>query len=132
MSIRRIDRGKSHHYINTDTGQRIPGVTSYLDGGLPKPALINWAANATAEAAVDRWDEFSALAPTARLKALQGARYAVKDLASGRGTAVHGIAEKLVKGDRVTIPDGLEGYVESYVRFLDEFDVRPVLVERTI
>lgn len=130
--IKRVNRGKSHSYIDTETGHKVPGVTTILDGGLPKPALINWAANATAEAAVDRWDEFSALAPSARLKALQGARYAVKDAASGRGTAVHNLAEKLVHGDKVTIPEGLEGYVQSYVDFLDEFDVRPILVERTI
>lgn len=132
MTIRKVNRGKGHHYIDTDTGLKIPGVTSILDDGLPKKALINWAANATAEAAVDRWEEFAALAPTARLKALQGARYAVKDAASNKGTAVHRIAERLVHGERVTIPDGLEGHVESYVRFLDEFDVRPILVERTI
>jgi hypothetical protein len=32
----------------------------------------------------------------------------------------------------VAVPAGLEGHVESYVAFLDEFDVQPVLVERTI
>lgn len=130
--IKRVNRGKSHHYIDTETGDRIPGVTSFLDDGLPKKALINWSANATAEAAVDRWDELSKMAPSARLKALQGARYAVKDAASGRGKTVHTCADKLVRGERVVIPDGLEGYVQSYVRFLDEFDVNPLLVECTV
>jgi hypothetical protein len=132
MSIRRVNRGKSHSYVDSDTGTRIPGTTTIIGEGVPKPALINWSANATAEAAVDRWEELSALAPSARLKVLQGARYAVKDEAANRGTLVHNCAEKLVHGDRVTIPAGLEGYVESYVHFLDEFDVQPMLVEKTV
>ena len=45
---------------------------------------------------------------------------------------VHALAEKLMHGERVAIPDGLDGYVESYVRFLDEWDVQPVLVEAVV
>jgi hypothetical protein len=126
-----VDRGKNHWYIDTDTDQKIPGVTSLMDG-LPKPALINWAGNATAEYAVDHWDELAALTPSVRLKTLQGARYASRDAAANKGTQVHRLAEKLVQGDRVTVPDELAGYVQSYTRFLDEYDVRPVLVERTV
>lgn len=132
VSIRRINRGKSHSYVDTDTGIRIPGVTGILDDGIPKKALINWAADATAEYAVDHWDDLTNTAPSARLKALRGGRYAVKDEAANRGTQIHGLAERLVHGERVAIPEGLEGHVTSYVRFLDEFDVRPILVERTI
>jgi len=130
--IRRVNRGRNHWYEDVDTGQRVPGVTSIIDKGLPKPALINWAANATAEAAIDRWDELAELTPSVRLKTLQGARYAVKDAAANRGTAVHNLAEKLVNGERVTVPEEIAGHVESYVRFLDDFDVRPILVERTV
>lgn len=129
--IRRVDRGRNHWYEDTETGHRIPGVTS-ITKHLPKDALVNWAANVTAEAAVDRWDELATLAPSARLKELQRARWEVKDAAAGRGTAVHKLAERLVHGEQVAIPEGLEGHVQSYVRFLDEFDVRPILVERTI
>lgn len=131
-TIRRVDRGKNHWYVDTDTGAKVPGVTGLGDKGLPKPALINWAANATAEYAVDHWDELAALAPSVRLKTLQGSRYAVRDAAANKGTKVHKLAELLVKGERVAIPEGLDGHVQSYVRFLDEFDVEPVLVERTV
>jgi hypothetical protein len=130
--IKRVDRGKNHWYIDTDTGQRVPGVTSFTDKGIPKPALINWAGSATAEYAVDHWDELSELSPSVRLKTLQGSRYAAKDAAANKGTKVHDLAQRLVHGDQVTVPDELTGHVESYVRFLDEFDVRPILVEQTI
>lgn len=130
--IKRVDRGKNHWYIDTETDQKVPGVTSFLDKGIPKPALINWAGSATAEYAVDHWDELTALEPSKRLKTLQGARYAVKDAAANRGTKVHNLAELLVQGKVVTVPDELAGHVKSYVEFLDEFDVQPVLVERTV
>lgn len=130
--IKRVDRGRNHWYVDAETGVRVPGVTSITDGGLPKKALINWSGNATAEYAVDNWDELSELTPSARLKKMQGGRYEAKDAAANKGTKVHNLAEKLVKGAEVTVPEELAGHVESYVRFLDEFDVRPVLVEAVI
>ena len=130
--IKRIDSGRNRWYIDTETDLRVPGVTTLMDKGLPKPALINWAASATSEYAVDHWDELADLTPSVRLKTLNRARYADKDKAANRGTAVHDLAEKLVQGERVAVPEELEGHVASYVRFLDEFDVQPVLVERTV
>lgn len=130
--IRRVDRGKNHWYVDAETGERVPGVTSITDGGLPKKALINWSGNATAEYAVDNWDELTELAPSQRLKKIQGGRYEAKDAAANKGTRVHDLAEKLVKGEQVSVPDELAGHVQSYVRFLDEFDVRPVLVEAVV
>jgi hypothetical protein len=75
----------------------------------------------------------SELGPSERLKALQGARYEKSDKAKRRGTETHGYAERLVKGEKVQgIPDELRGHVEAYVRFLDAFDVEPILVESTV
>lgn len=130
--VKRVERGKNHHYVDAH-GHRIPGVTTILGNGVPKPALINWAANTTAEAAVDNWDQFGDLPVAARLKALQGARYEKPDKAKKRGTEVHAYGERLVKGESVKgIPDELRGHCEAYVRFLDRFAVEPVLVEVTV
>lgn len=129
--IRRKETARGHYYVDA-TGTRIPGVTTILGDGVPKPALINWAANATADAAVNRWDELADLPPAQRLKALQGARYEEKDRAANRGTQVHAYAEKLVAGEAVQAPEELAGHVESYARFLDEFGVTPVHVEFSI
>lgn len=130
--IKRVDTAKSHWYKDGN-GLRIPGVTTLIGNGIPKPALINWAANATAEYAVDKWDELTELAPSARMKTLQGARYEATDKAKKRGTEVHGYGERLVKGEALKgIPDELRGHVEGYVAFLDQFDVEPVLVEATV
>jgi hypothetical protein len=129
--IRRHETAKGHNYKDA-TGARVPGVTTILSDGLPKAALINWAASATAEAAINDWDRLAGLKPAARLKELNGARYADKDKAAKRGTEVHGFAEQLVLGQAVQAPEEIAGHVEAYARFLDEFDVKPVHVEFSV
>lgn len=126
--IRRVETAKGHYYKDA-SGSRVPGVTTIIGDGVPKPALINWAANATAEAAVDTWDDLALLAPAQRLKRLQGARYEQKDAAARRGTEVHRAAEQLLAGKSVKVPEEIAGHVEAYARFLDEFEVEAHLVE---
>lgn len=132
MRIVRRDNGRNHWYTDTDTGDRIPGVTTILSNGLPKKALINWAGNATAEYTLDHWDELAELAPSARLKKIQGGRYESRDEAANRGTQVHAMGERLINGESVTVPDLLRPYVDSYVRFLDEFQLRARHVEALV
>lgn len=126
--VRRKAAGRNHYYVDGND-RRMPGVTTILGNGMPKKALINWAANATADAAVNGWDELAELPVATRLDRLKKARYDDRDAAARRGTEVHGIAEQLVKGERVTVPEELRGHVEAYVKFLDDWDVEPVLVE---
>jgi hypothetical protein len=129
--VRRVDRGRGHSYVDAN-GRKVPGVTTIIGDGIPKPALINWAANETAAAAVDRWDQLADMPPSVRYKTLQDARWATKDKAANRGTQVHLLADRLIHGHEVDVPDELAGYVNSYVRFLDEFDVRPIITEAVV
>lgn len=132
MKIVKKARGRNHWYVDEDTGDKVPGVTTITGGGLPKPALLNWAGDATAEYAVDNWDELSKLSTSERLKRIKGGRYEKRDAAAAKGTEVHKLAERLIAGERVTVPDHLTGYVQSCVRFLDEFEVRAVHVEAVV
>ena len=129
--IRRKDTAKSHHYVDAD-GRRVPGVTTIVGSGVPKPALINWAANTTADYAINRWDELERLPPAQRLARLKAARYEEKDAAAKRGTDVHAFAERVIAGEAVQVPEELAGHVEAYARFLVEFDVQPVHVEFSV
>lgn len=128
--IRRKDTAKGHHYTDAN-GNRVPGVTTII-GNLPKDALINWAASTTAAAAIDQWDDLGKLKPAARLKKLEGARWEEKDRAARRGTEIHAIGERLVRGEPVEVPDELVGYAQAYARFLDVFKVQPVNVEFSV
>ena len=132
MRIVRRDNGRNHWYVDLDADQRVPGVTSILDSGLPKKALINWSGNATAEYAIDNWETLSTLPPSERLKKLKGARYEAKDLAANRGTQVHKMGERLIAGEQVVVPDLIRPYVDSYVRFMDEFQLRARYIEALV
>lgn len=130
MALQRINNGKGHWY-KLD-GDKADGVTTLLKDGIPKPALINWSANSTAEYAVNHWAELSQLGPADQLKRLKQARFADRDQAARRGTEVHNLAEALMHGDEVEVPDELAGHVEAYCRFLDEWNPQPVVTECSV
>ena len=128
--LTRKNYGKGHSYFLD--GVKIPGVTAILSDGLAKPALINWAAKTVAGYAVDNWGTLAELKLSERLKTLEAAHYADRDAAGKRGTEVHKLAEALNAGKKVAVPEELAGHVESYVSFLDDHDIRPVLTESSV
>jgi hypothetical protein len=133
--IRRVDttyRGKPTHHYEDANGQRVPGVTTILGDGWPKPALVPWGIKSVAEYAVNNREELAALPPTEMLATLKGAPYRERDAAAKRGTEVHKLAEALVQGDEVTVPAELERHVAHYVEFLDAFKPQPILVEPVV
>jgi len=113
-------------------GEPADGVTSILDKGVAKPALIGWAANTTAGYAVDHWDDLAALPFSQRLDVLKRCRYEDRDAAARRGTEVHGYAHRLATGEAVTPPDELVGHVDAYLAFADEWQVSEILTEVTV
>lgn len=130
MAIQRRNHGRGHSYIDTDTGEKKRSVTTILKG-VPKH-LEKWAAETTANYAVDHWDELAEMLPTERLKVMYGARTRQLRAASTRGTKIHSLASKLVAGESVEMPPDLEPYVLAYVDFLNDFDVQPILVEAVV
>jgi hypothetical protein len=133
VKIVRKNTAKGHYYIDQDAGgERVPGVTTILSEGMPKPALLKWSADATAAYAVDRWDELAGLPVSERLKKIQGGRWEARDAAAAKGTAVHTMAERLVAGEKVTVPNAITGYVQACVSLLDDFAVQPVQVEAVV
>jgi hypothetical protein len=138
MTLIRVDRtypsGKQTHWYMLD-GVRADGVTTVISKALPKPALTAWAARSVAEFVADNQIEVSALWGENRdrmVNELKGTPYRERDAAANRGTEVHALAEKLVKGEAVEVPGELAGYVDAYVKFLDEWSPKPVLVEAAV
>lgn len=129
--VRRIKHGRGHVYKDAN-GLKVPGVTTILGDGVPKPALMNWGPKVTAEYAVDHWDELGQLTPSARLAKLEKARYEDRDTAANQGTRVHELAERLAKGEEVPVPDDLAGHVESYVAFLNDWEPDAFLREAVV
>ena len=127
---KRVDRGNNHSYLLD--GEKVQGVTTVLSKSIPKPALIAWAANESAKFAVNQWDELATLPIVDRLERIKNEWRGVRDRAALRGTEVHNLAEKVVHGEEVEVPDHLAGHLEAYIQFLDDFQVVPVLVEKAV
>lgn len=121
--VTRRNRGRSHSYVDAN-GRPVPGVTTLLSKGLPKPALTNWAAGAAADYAVDHWDTLAALDPSERIKRIKAAPNAARDAAALRGTQLHRLADRLVADGSLpadAVSDAQRPLVDSYVRFLTDW-----------
>lgn len=124
---------KSHRYWID--GQPVPGVTTLLSKGLPKPAIPYWAAKSVAEYVADNEagvEQLRAMGREPMIGALKGIPWAKRDEAAVRGTDIHALAEDLVHGREVEVPEHLAAHVEGYVRFLDEWKVEPILTEHSV
>lgn len=134
MSIQRINGGRGHWY--KIDGVKADGVTTLIKDGLPKPALMYWSAKSVAEHVADIPDhELQVLRDLGRngmVSALKSVPWKKRDDAAVRGTAVHGIAEQLITGEDVEVPERLVGHVESCLAFLADWKVQPIIVERTV
>jgi hypothetical protein len=129
--FRRVDSGPNHWYLLN--GRRIPGVTYALGNGFPKPALVNWAAGSVADFVANNPELINGLRdqPEALVRMLKGIPNDDRDRAARRGTQVHRLAEGIVRGDEVEVPEELAGHVDSYLRFLDDWRPRDEIVEGT-
>lgn len=136
MTIKRRQYGKNHSYTINDV--KTIGVTTALSEGYPKPALMNWAARVVAEEAADAIiasidgdyeHEFDRAGWVSHLK---GAPSRQRNTAAVRGTKVHKFAEQVIGGQTVDCPIELMPHVESVVKFLDQWQVRPLLVEKVV
>lgn len=153
--IKRRNYGRGHGY--TIDGQKVPGVTTVIGNGLPKPALMGWAAKTIAEYVADRLDQADGhvvadqlvadlgelahtkgkpwpekLSRTKVAELLKGIHYEDRDQAAKRGTEVHAIAERLARGEEVEVPEPLTGHVDAYLQFLEDWQPTDALLEVTI
>jgi hypothetical protein len=130
VSPKRINSGRGHSY-RLD-GEKVDGVTTVIGDGVPKPTLPKWAAGAVAAFAVDHLEMIQALQRDEAIDLLKGSPYRDRDRAAKRGTEVHNLAEKLIHGEEVDVPEELTGHVDSYIKFLDEWQVEPIVVEGVV
>jgi len=124
---------KTHRYWLD--GKPIPGVTGLIKGGIPAPALTYWSARTVAEYVADNAEHVEQLRVMGRgpmVAALKEVPWQARDEAAIRGTDVHALAERLVHGDEVDVPEHLADHVEGYVRWLDTWQPTVVLTEQSV
>lgn len=131
MTLQRIETARGHKY-KLD-GRDVKGVTTVLNAGLPKPALVNWAARTVAEYVADNIGAVNSLSELGRdpmIAALKATPWQDRDRAAARGTEVHALAEEIINGREVDVPAHIVGHVDGYVRWLDAWDVQPIHTEK--
>lgn len=129
-ATRRVNRGRGHSYLLD--GERADGVTWIVSNGIPKQALIDWAARQSAGYAIDHWDELAQLGLAERLRRIERARFDTVKQAAVRGTDVHALALRLAAGETVEVPEPLEGHVDAYLQFVADFEPVEILTETVV
>lgn len=134
MTLVRTETARGHFY--TLDGEPVTGVTSLINGGLPKPALLHWAAKSAARYAVDHWRTLAPLVASGEAESaydeIRRAPFRERTAAAARGTEVHRYAEALSRDADAEVPDELFGYVSACADFLDDWGVTPVLAETAV
>lgn len=125
--FKRRNYGRGHAYYLGD--RKLDGVTTLISNGLPKPALVNWAARTAAEKAVNEWDRLAELPVAQRLREIAKGPDDARNSAAVKGTRIHALADKLARGEKVDVPEELAGHVESCVRWLDEWNPKVIAAE---
>lgn len=117
-------------------GKAVPNVTTILSGGIPKPALVGWAARKVAEAvATDREviEMIRTLGTEPLIAALSAVPNQVRNAAADRGTTIHALADAMARRGRVDdVPADLEDALRGYAAWIDEFDPRVMLSEAMV
>ncbi|MGQ0671028.1 MAG: PD-(D/E)XK nuclease family protein [Actinomycetota bacterium] len=110
--------------------ERYWSVTTIINGGAPKPALLPWGIKMVAEGAVSLAEELPALVRKDRdaaVRMLKDLPYASRDRAANLGSTIHAAAEAYVlerpypEWDDATAP-----YMRAFVEWLEDF--RPTFV----
>jgi hypothetical protein len=148
--------GNGHAY--QIDGKYAPGVTTVLNRTVPKDALVPWAAGAVAGWVADRLtlssgtltgdaalllDELAREAAEQRKplrpgnrddvrKVLAGLPDRDRDTAARRGTDVHEIANRLIVGEHVDVPEPLLQHVDNYLRWVAEWMPTDEIAEATV
>lgn len=161
----RRNHGQGHTYRLDDPDQpwgqrtKVPGVTSILNAGVPKPGLVGWASSSVAEYVVDRLKkgpDGQILADDLVRDIRAGAKYPVpaglprvklakelsfapnreRDAGGLKGQQVHDIARTLAETGEWTptgLDEHLEGYADAIVDWWHHWDPSGlVLVERSV
>jgi len=66
------------------------------------------------------------------VNALKGVPWQTRDTAAIRGTDIHALAEELVHGREVDVPEPLADVVAGYVRWLDAWSPEVIWTERSV
>jgi hypothetical protein len=117
-------------------GEVFPSVTTIIGGGIPKPALVPWAAKMTAEWVADNITDVVEMVAKDRDDAvaiIKGAPYKSKNRAAILGTKLHAAAEAHANGEPLPrMSAEVQPLAEAYLQFIDDYKPTPILTEARV
>jgi hypothetical protein len=133
VGVQRHETKRGHYY--TIDGKRAVGVTTGLNG-IPKEALKYWSAGEVASYVVDNINDIKRMIDTGgrnpAMWFLKEIPFQKRDDAAVRGTEVHAIAERYIRGESVDVPEHLMPYVEGYAAYIEDFNPTSVYEELVV
>jgi hypothetical protein len=130
---------EDRHAYSLD-GKAVPSVTTVTGKAIAKPGMVAAAAKEAALWAAAHQDDLAVLGPDSWQREAATAHTRAWNRARDDGTTLHGLAEKLLYGDPLPAegPDGLPfpdemlRMAKQAARFMDAWDVDPVLHEALV
>lgn len=125
-------------------GKRVPGVTTLIGGGIPKPALVGWSARTVAQfvednpLTIEQWrgedspTEGNPRGLSALVYNLAKVPTQKRDDAALRGTEIHDLGQRYLEGEAVDIPPAHEQEVLGLVDFIEAWELEPLIVEHSL
>lgn len=125
--------GNRYYFFKRDgVNKRYLRVTTIIDLGIPKPALIGWAARVTAEAAYDGIATLYSFQKRddreAAVDWLKSQRFRKKEEAALKGTQIHTAIEAYKLGRPYPgVPRNVRPFYDGFLRMLN--DQRPIVLQ---
>lgn len=126
----------AEHRYQWNESDVLPSVTTIgkvLDKSGP---LVGWAKRITAEAAVSnatelpKWIEMAG--PKGAADLLTKAADYKRDTAADLGSAIHNIADRIVKGQVYSVSEEQQPFVDAYMKFIEDWKPEFLLVEAMV
>ena len=123
--------GETLYSKNTDIGRvyewngdEFVSVTTAIKNGIAKPGLVNWAAKQVANIAVRDADTVHADSAEDHIRNIISAFEGIRGAASETGNIVHGLCDRLAKGEEVNddeIDEASKPFIVAYRQFLADW-----------
>lgn len=121
----------NRRYRHPVTKAYVPSVTTVIKGGIPKPALVPWAAKMAAEHACANWLRLSQLPHQDRIEEIKGAYKEYTEKAANLGDIVHSLIDCWSTGRPYPEwPKEAEHFVDSFIGFMAA--ERPEFIENEV
>lgn len=129
--------GRTYTWPGDDPVIEYTSVTTILSGGVPKPALPNWAAKSVAEWAVANHEQVGDIIESEgkieAVRILKGKPWSQRDKAADLGSRCHAAAEAYVLGQPMPEwEDDVKPFMAAFCAFLEDHSPVYELTEATV